>query len=100
MSALPILSFPLPTFPPSTTLCPALQSPANATRLRTRRGSTDDGRATTAGENTDTRCERALARNTTRVLLEQSGTKLTLYLRRASRLPNPDPLRVKIVEGD
>ena len=41
-----------------------------------------------------------LARNTTRVLLEQSDAALTLYLRRADRLQNPDPARVKIVEGD
>jgi uncharacterized protein YbjT (DUF2867 family) len=41
-----------------------------------------------------------LARNTTRVLLERSDVTLTLFLRRASRLVNPDPSRVKIVEGD
>ena len=41
-----------------------------------------------------------LARNTTRVLLQQSDAQLTLYLRRASRLENPDPSRVPIVEGD
>ena len=41
-----------------------------------------------------------LARNTTRVLLEQSNAQLTLYLRRASRLENPDPSRVRVVEGD
>jgi uncharacterized protein YbjT (DUF2867 family) len=41
-----------------------------------------------------------LARNTTRVLLRQPEAKLTLYLRRASRLANPDSARVKIVEGD
>ena len=41
-----------------------------------------------------------LARNTTRILLEQSDVRLTLYLRRATRLQNPDPSRVKIVEGD
>ena len=41
-----------------------------------------------------------LARNTTRVLLANSGVALTLYLRRASRLTNPDPGRVTIVEGD
>ena len=40
-----------------------------------------------------------LARNTTRVLLEQSGVRLTLFLRRASRLKNPDPSRVTIAEG-
>ena len=41
-----------------------------------------------------------LARNTTRVLLEKTDATLTLYLRRASRLPNPDPRRVTVVEGD
>lgn len=41
-----------------------------------------------------------LARNTTRVFLEQSDAQLTLYLRRASRLNNPDPSRVNLVEGD
>jgi len=41
-----------------------------------------------------------LARNTTRVFLRDTDAKLTLYLRRASRLSNPDPDRVTIVEGD
>jgi uncharacterized protein YbjT (DUF2867 family) len=41
-----------------------------------------------------------LARNTTRVLLRQTDARLTLYLRQARRLPNPDPARVTIVEGD
>jgi uncharacterized protein YbjT (DUF2867 family) len=41
-----------------------------------------------------------LARNTTRVFLRDTEAKLTLYLRRASRLRNPDPDRVTIVEGD
>lgn len=41
-----------------------------------------------------------LARNTTRVLLRDSDAQLTLYLRRAHRLANPDPDRVQIVEGD
>jgi uncharacterized protein YbjT (DUF2867 family) len=41
-----------------------------------------------------------LARNTTRVLLRDSDAELTLYLRRASRLKNPDPERATIVEGD
>jgi uncharacterized protein YbjT (DUF2867 family) len=41
-----------------------------------------------------------LARNTTRIFLEKTGVSLTLYLRRASRLSNPDPGRVKIIEGD
>jgi uncharacterized protein YbjT (DUF2867 family) len=41
-----------------------------------------------------------LARNTTRVFLRDTDAKLTLYLRRARRLSNPDPDRVTIVEGD
>jgi uncharacterized protein YbjT (DUF2867 family) len=41
-----------------------------------------------------------LARNTTRVLLRDSGARLTLYLRRSHRLENPDPTRVTVVEGD
>ncbi|MDR3480731.1 MAG: NAD(P)H-binding protein [Burkholderiaceae bacterium] len=41
-----------------------------------------------------------LARNTTRFFLEHAGVQLTLYLRRANRLRNPDPSRVTIVEGD
>jgi uncharacterized protein YbjT (DUF2867 family) len=41
-----------------------------------------------------------LARNTTRVLLNDPAPTLTLYLRRASRLRNPAPERVTIVEGD
>jgi uncharacterized protein YbjT (DUF2867 family) len=41
-----------------------------------------------------------LARNTTRVFLEKTDVILTLYLRRPSRLRNPDPARVKVVEGD
>jgi uncharacterized protein YbjT (DUF2867 family) len=41
-----------------------------------------------------------LARNTTRVFLRDTDAKLTLYLRRASRLRNPDPERVTIVDGD
>jgi uncharacterized protein YbjT (DUF2867 family) len=41
-----------------------------------------------------------LARNTTQVLLRESNANVTLYLRRASRLANPDPKRVTIVEGD
>jgi uncharacterized protein YbjT (DUF2867 family) len=40
-----------------------------------------------------------LARNTTRLLLRDTDAQLTLYLRRASRLKNPDPSRVKFVEG-
>jgi len=41
-----------------------------------------------------------LARNTTRIFLRDTEATLTLYLRRASRLKNPDSSRVKIVEGD
>ena len=41
-----------------------------------------------------------LARNTTRVLLEQTDCELTLYLRHAKRLKNPDPKRATIIEGD
>ena len=41
-----------------------------------------------------------LARNTTRHFLDHTDARLTLYLRRASRLANPDPKRVRIVEGD
>jgi nucleoside-diphosphate-sugar epimerase len=41
-----------------------------------------------------------LARNTTRVFLKDAEAHITLYLRRASRLSNPDPERVTIVEGD
>lgn len=41
-----------------------------------------------------------LARNTTRVFLENTDKTLTLYLRRAGRLKNPDPSRVTIVDGD
>src|SRR5512140_2085393 len=41
-----------------------------------------------------------LARNTTRVFLRDTGANLTLYLRRAGRLKNPDPARVRVVEGD
>jgi len=41
-----------------------------------------------------------VARNTTRVFLRDTDAKLTLYLRRASRLKNADPSRVTIVEGD
>lgn len=41
-----------------------------------------------------------LARSTTRIFLEHSDVRLTLYLRRASRLRNPDPSRATIVEGD
>jgi len=41
-----------------------------------------------------------LARNTTRWFLQKTDAKLTLYLRRSSRLPNPAPERARIVEGD
>jgi uncharacterized protein YbjT (DUF2867 family) len=41
-----------------------------------------------------------LARNTTRVFLTCTEARLTLFLRRASRLANPEPKRVRIVEGD
>ncbi len=41
-----------------------------------------------------------LARNTTHVFLQSTDAKLTLYLRRASRLRNPDSARARIVEGD
>jgi len=41
-----------------------------------------------------------LARNTTPVFLQHDAVQLTLYLRRAKRISNPDPARVSIVEGD
>jgi len=41
-----------------------------------------------------------LARNTIPFFLNQPDVKLTLYLRQANRLRNPDPDRVTIVEGD
>jgi uncharacterized protein YbjT (DUF2867 family) len=41
-----------------------------------------------------------LARNTTPFFLKHPDVHLTLYLRQASRLRNPDPSRVMIVEGD
>ena len=41
-----------------------------------------------------------LARNTTRVFLQSTDAKLTLYLRRATRLRSPNPECVSIVEGD
>jgi uncharacterized protein YbjT (DUF2867 family) len=41
-----------------------------------------------------------LARHTTPFFLERTDAHLTLYLRRASRLKNPDPERVTVVEGD
>lgn len=41
-----------------------------------------------------------LARNTTRLFLDETDAALTLYLRNAHRLTNPDPSRVEVVEGD
>ncbi len=41
-----------------------------------------------------------LARHTAQRLLDVTDAQLTLYLRRASRLTNPDAQRVTIVEGD
>jgi uncharacterized protein YbjT (DUF2867 family) len=41
-----------------------------------------------------------LARHTTEVLLRTTDAALTLYLRRASRLKNANPKRVRIIEGD
>ncbi|MEZ5533476.1 MAG: NAD(P)H-binding protein [Steroidobacteraceae bacterium] len=41
-----------------------------------------------------------LARNTTRRFLDLTDARLTLYLRRAERLSNPDPTRVEIIEGN
>jgi uncharacterized protein YbjT (DUF2867 family) len=41
-----------------------------------------------------------LARHTTSLFLKTTDAALTLYLRRASRLRNPDPKRVRIVDGD
>jgi len=41
-----------------------------------------------------------LARHTTPFLLDRTDAHLTLYLRRASRLKNPDPQRVTVIEGD
>jgi uncharacterized protein YbjT (DUF2867 family) len=41
-----------------------------------------------------------LARNTVPFLLSVDDVALTLYLRRAQRLKNPDPSRVTIIEGD
>lgn len=41
-----------------------------------------------------------LARNTTKAFLADTDAELTLYLRRASRLENPSPGRVTVVEGD
>lgn len=41
-----------------------------------------------------------LARNTTAWFLKNTDVRLTLFLRRAGRLNNPDAARVRIVEGD
>lgn len=41
-----------------------------------------------------------LARHTTPVFLDRTDARLTLYLRRAGRLKNPDPSRVTLAEGD
>jgi uncharacterized protein YbjT (DUF2867 family) len=41
-----------------------------------------------------------LARNTTPFFLQHPDVHLTLYLRRANRLKNPDSSRVTLVEGD
>jgi len=41
-----------------------------------------------------------LARHTTARFLATTDARLTLYLRRAARLPNPDPTRVTIIESD
>jgi uncharacterized protein YbjT (DUF2867 family) len=41
-----------------------------------------------------------LARHMAPFFLQNPDVYLTLYLRRANRLNNPDPSRVKIVEGD
>jgi uncharacterized protein YbjT (DUF2867 family) len=41
-----------------------------------------------------------LARNTAQVLLDDPAVTLTLYLRQTSRLKNPAPDRVKIIDGD
>jgi uncharacterized protein YbjT (DUF2867 family) len=41
-----------------------------------------------------------LARNTTKAFLDRTDIRLTLYLRRAQRLSNADPGRVRIIEGD
>ncbi|HRI70301.1 MAG TPA: NAD(P)H-binding protein [Polyangium sp.] len=41
-----------------------------------------------------------LARHTIRFFLQDTDARLSLYLRRANRLTNPDPKRVTIIEGD
>ncbi|WP_342619540.1 NAD(P)H-binding protein [Rhodoferax sp. GW822-FHT02A01] len=41
-----------------------------------------------------------LARHTIPVFLQRESVELTLYLRRAKRITNPDPKRVRVIEGD
>lgn len=41
-----------------------------------------------------------VARHTVPVFLRETDAQLTLFLRRAQRLPNPDPARCTVVEGD
>lgn len=41
-----------------------------------------------------------VARHTTAFFLQRTDAHLTLFLRRASRLKNPDPTRASVVEGD
>lgn len=41
-----------------------------------------------------------LARNTIPFFLDRENVRLTLYLRRAKRLRNPDVTRVSLIEGD
>lgn len=42
----------------------------------------------------------SLSRVATRYLLDNSETRLTLYLRQSDRLINQDPSRIKIIDGD
>src|SRR5579859_1235683 len=42
----------------------------------------------------------SVARVAIYLFLRQTDAPLTLYLRNASRLSNPDPTRVRVVEGD
>jgi uncharacterized protein YbjT (DUF2867 family) len=42
----------------------------------------------------------SIARVAIALLLQETDARLTLYLRNARRLKNPDPARVRIVEGD
>ncbi len=41
-----------------------------------------------------------LARNTIPIFLQRGQVELTLYLRRAKRLNNPDTTRIRVIEGD